>query len=313
MLDPKLLLKHQTGNRTPPGPGGHPRHEGHPPHGLAANWRRDVHGRGSLKHPLAPGPRRGPSLRTARAPRIQLPTCRPEAQCPREGRSAHAHPGAPLRTCCPERLEPAVSSGGGGRPALRCGRKADVAFSVSAGRPAPIRAARCGGRCFPRRTWGNSAAVTTGTSPNARPGKLPGGFPRPRGRRCAGHGLSEGAAAATGLRARSGRPGSLAGFLTAPTCVPSEGTGGNAGSPSRVFLLLETEMTLCVSDIETFFFFAWLVVFITRVDSATGEIKEKTRNIRQEFSSCGNKADVHSIPHSQQEGDTVRITWIWLP
>lgn len=256
-----------------------------------------------------------------------------------------------------------------------------MAFSVSAGRPAPIRAARCGGRCFPRRTWGNSAAVTTGTSPNARPGKLPGGFPRPRGRRCAGHGLSEGAAAATGLRARSGRPGSLAGFLTAPTCVPSEGTGGNAGSPSRVFLLLETEMTLCVSGIETFFFFAWLVVFITRVDSATGvsssfapfvphgrclsdggppagscslctcqlhaalpvplsleapgsevylpgertdrasspvcpvfqEIKEKTRNIRQEFSSCGNKADVHSIPHSQQEGDTVRITWIWLP
>ncbi|XP_048073089.1 translation initiation factor IF-2-like [Ursus arctos] len=146
-----------------------------------------------------------------------------------------------------QRLEPAVSSGGGGRPALRCGRKADVAFSVSAGRPAPIRAARCGGRCFPRRTWGNSAAVTTGTSPNPRPGKLPGGFPRPRGRRCAGHGLSEGAAAATGLRARSGRPGSLAGFLTAPTCVPSEGTGGNAGSPSRVFLLLETEMTLCVS------------------------------------------------------------------
>lgn len=145
-----------------------------------------------------------------------------------------------------------------------------MAFSVSAGRPAPIRAARCGGRCFPRRTWGNSAAVTTGTSPNARPGKLPGGFPRPRGRRCAGHGLSEGAAAATGLRARSGRPGSLAGFLTAPTCVPSEGTGGNAGSPSRVFLLLETEMTLCVSGIETFFFFAWLVVFITRVDSATG-------------------------------------------
>lgn len=204
--------------RTTTGPWGSPQPRGPPAHGLTADWRAGAHRPGGPRSDAWPSrlpadprpPPRSPALVRTRAPRRPV---------------THLPPRGPTRP----RLPPAVSWGGRGRPALRGGREAYAAFS---GPAAPIRAAR--GRCFPRRPWGKSAAVTTRTSPGPRPGKLPGGFPQPRGRRCAGRGLSARAAAARVTAPR---------FPTAVTCARRPGARG-AGRSAGVFPGPSTEPTL---------------------------------------------------------------------